>query len=581
MIALSGSTPWSRTIGAGGSDAGAWHGRCSGAVVLRGLVRRVRGAPIVSRLGVLAFAWFGIVGLRLPVDVDEGYYALAAELVTLGRVPYADFFYPQGPLYPYLLAPFVLLFGARFVVLRLVSSAFAAIAAALVAHLVHRETRSRLAAVAAVVMFVTHELSWQWLVTIRPYGLGVALLLGSLVLATPLDREPRPRELVAAGALGVVAPLMRLPFAPAFGVVPLALLLRGTNAGAYRGATILGLVALGAVSGWHPTTCAIAASIAAATVAAAGSGAVAALKRVGAYSAGAAAVALPTALVFARPWASFVYGLVGYHVDSSSLLTFPQNRAYLSSVIGGGAFLELSASGTQTALLLVANVVALTLPGASLRWAGLVGATALALGAARHGPLIEHYLTPIVPYLAVGAGMALGHLDGPSVAGARRKRPAVVAAIAAGALFVLASSSSLEKKWLAGRHNGWDDRGFRPRVLDEKVAAVVRATRERPGPLLATWPGSALRCAERVMPGYENHFTRLVASKKTAEEAAALHLTSEADVRSAIERRAPRVVVLDREAGVGADRVALESLVEGAGYVRVEAVGDVAVYVRE
>ncbi|MBX3204236.1 MAG: glycosyltransferase family 39 protein [Labilithrix sp.] len=549
--------------------------------MLRGLVRRVRVASIVSRLGVFAFVGFAIVGLRLPVDVDEGYYALAAELVTHGRAPYADFFYPQGPLYPYLLAPFVLLFGARFLVLRLASSAFAAIAAALVAHLVHRETRSRLAAVAAVVLFATHELSWQWLVTIRPYGLGVALLLGSLVLATPPDREPRPRELFLAGALGVVAPLMRLPFAPAFGVVPLALLLRGTNAGGYRGAIILALVAFGAMSGWHPTTCAIAASIAASIVAAAGPGALAALKRVGAYSVGAAVVALPTALVFARSWDSFAYGLVGYHVDSSSLVTLPENRAYLSSVIGGGAFLELSASGTQTALLLVANAVALTLRGASIRWAGLVGATALALGAARHAPLIEHYLTPVVPYLAVGAAMALGHLDGPSVVGARRKRPAVVATIAASALFVLASSSSLEKKWLAGRHDGWDDRGFRPRVLDQKVAAVVRATRERPGPVLATWPGSALRCAERVMPGYENHFTRLVASKKTAEEAAALHLTSDQDVRAAIERREPRVVVLDREAGIGADRVAFESLVEGAGYVRVETLGDVAVYARD
>lgn len=549
--------------------------------MIGGYVRRLRGASIVRLLGVLAFVWFAIVGLRLPVDVDEGYYALAAELVTHGRAPYADFFYPQGPHYPYLLAPFVLVVGARFVALRLVSSAFAAVAASLVAHLVHRETRSKLAAVAAVGLFVTHELSWQWLVTIRPYGLGVVFLLGSLVLATPPEREPRPRELVLAGALGVVAPLMRLPLAPALGVAPLALLLRGTSAGGRRGAAVLGLVVFGATSGWHPAACAIAASLGAVAVAAAGPGAVAALKRVGVYALGAALVAAPTALLFARSWASFTYGLVGYHADSSSFVTFPQNRAYLSSVVGGGAFLELSASGTQNALLLLANVVALTLPGASSRWAGLVGATALALGAARHEPLIEHYLTPIVPYLAVGAGAALGHLDGRGLAPAARARPAVVAAIAAIALFALASSASLEKKWIAGRHNGWDDRGFRPRALDEKAAAVARATEARPGPLLATWPGSALRSSERLMPGYENHFTRLVAPKKTAEEAAALHLTSDRDVRAEIERRAPRVVVLDREAGVGQDRVAFERLVTGAGYVRIEAVGEVAVYARE
>ncbi|MDF2696443.1 MAG: hypothetical protein K0S65_4826 [Labilithrix sp.] len=545
-------------------------------------LRFCRRAPIAWLLGVLSFAWFLLIGARLPVDVDEGFYALAIELVARGRVPYRDFFYPQGPLYPYLLAPIVFVVGARFLVLRIVSCFFAAIAAGLVAHLVHRETRSRLAATTGVILFATHELSWQWCTTIRPYGLGAVFLLASFAIATPRDREPRRLELVLAGVLGVAAPLMRIPFAPAFGIVPLALLFRGTNAGLSRGALVLAFVIVGANAGHHPAAYGALASLAALAIAVAGRGALVATRQVGWYALGGVLLGAPVVAVFAQHWDSFSYNLIGYHADSSSLVTFPQNRTYLAAAIGGGAMTELTSNGMQTALLLVANLVALTFRGRSMPMAFLVGSTALVCGAARHVPMMEHYLTPIVPYLAVGAGIALGHFDRrvPD-ASPDSARPALAVAIAASAVFILATSSSLEKKWVQGRHGGWDDRGFRPATLDDKTAAVARAVEAHPGPLLPTWPGSALRSAERVMPGYENHFTRLVASKKSPTEAAALHLTSTDDLRREIRRRTPRVVVLDRESGGGGERSALETLVVGSGYKQLEAVGDVAVYLRD
>ena len=143
-------------------------------------MRFFREMSIVRIMGAASFAWFFLMAARTPVDVDEGYYALAAELVAHGRVPYRDFFYPQAPLHPYVLAPFIAVFGARFMLLRIVSATFAGLSGLLVAHAVHRETRSPLGTVMAVVLFATHELSWQWLITIRPYGPAVACILGSL-----------------------------------------------------------------------------------------------------------------------------------------------------------------------------------------------------------------------------------------------------------------------------------------------------------------------------------------------------------------------------------------------------------------
>lgn len=533
-------------------------------------------------LGAATFAWFLAIGIALPIDVDEGFYALAAELVTHGHLPYRHFFYPQAPLYPYLAAPIVGLFGARFVVLRVFSSLCAATTAGLVAHLVHRETRSRFATIVTVILFATHELAWQWLTTIRPYGPSAVTLLASFVLATPTNRAPRPRALVLAGALAASAPLMRLPLLPALGVVPLALWFRATRASPVRGALVLGLVILAANAGRHPALFAVLGSGAGIGVAMAGPGALAATKRVGWYALGAALFAGPIVALGARDWASFRYGLVGYHADSSSFLTFPQNRPYLAAAIGGGSILELSSNGMQNAFLIVAGIVGLVFRRRAIAMASLIGAAVLTCGASRHHPFIEHYMTPIVPYLAIPAGISLGRLERswhrtrPNV----RTEPSRIVVCAMATLFFVATSSSLEKKWLRGRHEGWDDRAFRPHTLDATAAAVASAVREHPGPLLPVWPGSALRAADAIMPGYENHFTRLVASKRTAD-ASVLHLTSAEDLRRAITSHTPSVVVLDRETvRLPGDREGTEKLVTSAGYTLLETREGVGIYTR-
>ena len=47
------------------------------------------------------WAWYG----------DEGFHLLASQLILLGEKPYVDFFYPQTPIWPYVDAGWMQIFG--------------------------------------------------------------------------------------------------------------------------------------------------------------------------------------------------------------------------------------------------------------------------------------------------------------------------------------------------------------------------------------------------------------------------------------------------------------------------------------
>src|SRR5262245_5007216 len=58
---------------------------------------------LIASLSVFSqtWAWYG----------DEGFHLLAAQLINSGKKPYLDFIYPQTPLYAYLNAAWMQLFG--------------------------------------------------------------------------------------------------------------------------------------------------------------------------------------------------------------------------------------------------------------------------------------------------------------------------------------------------------------------------------------------------------------------------------------------------------------------------------------
>jgi hypothetical protein len=84
-----------------------------------------RLAPVDAAI-VLAQAFvFLPVALRQAIDDDEGSYVLAAKLILSGKIPYRDFFLPQTPVLPYLVAGWAALAGESWIALRLLTAAIA------------------------------------------------------------------------------------------------------------------------------------------------------------------------------------------------------------------------------------------------------------------------------------------------------------------------------------------------------------------------------------------------------------------------------------------------------------------------
>ena len=175
------------------------------------------GAATAVVLGV--FAWLGIV------NGDEGWYGLAAQAVTHGRLPYRDFAFAQGPVYPYVLSPFVWLWP-NVAMTRMVSVALASVAVGLLVAAAHRHS-GRLGAIAATVTLAALFPSLTyWLAVTKTYALCF-LLVVTIVVLLLAGRPERNLPLVAVVA--VVLGVTRTTGLAITALVVLAVLVRAPN----------------------------------------------------------------------------------------------------------------------------------------------------------------------------------------------------------------------------------------------------------------------------------------------------------------------------------------------------------------
>ncbi|MBI5627748.1 MAG: hypothetical protein HY953_02420, partial [Candidatus Rokubacteria bacterium] len=435
------------------------------------------GSKIVWTLSGLAALFFLVVGAGTPGDIDEGYFALAAQLIVQGKVPYRDFFLPQTPLVPYLFAGLFRLLGPGYLVGRCLGAIFAAATAGLVGLAVHRETRQRLPAVVAVVLFCTHALSWQWLSLIKPYGIGGLLVLASVLLVSHPHRAPSRGACILAGSCAGLAAGCRLLLVP----VVLACAVGAT----LHPAPIARQVTPGVVRPDPPWARALAVLAAAAVVG--------------------AAIALPFYLIAPE---GFLFGNLGYHAlraPGGLVGGLSGNLVLLLELIGAGQASDCSASGVQFVALLALNLVAVVLPGWRLRVAAWTAIALLVAASVLPNPAYEQYFTPLVPLLAVGAGASLGRLLAALPTVPRRLSLALPLALVT--LSVLSGVQGFGKHWVLGLYP-WPMADYRPRALDRTAREVADRSARHPGPVLSAWEGSCLYCAPSIMPGYENQFVR-------------------------------------------------------------------------
>lgn len=127
--------------------------------------------------------WFGRVSLERLASGDEGFYLYAASLITQGKTPYIDFFYPQAPLLPYIYAFAFHIGGESWESGRLFASIFPAISGAMIYLLLIPSVR-RMGALLGVLFFATSVFIFPWLPTAQTYGPSITFLLISLFFVT-------------------------------------------------------------------------------------------------------------------------------------------------------------------------------------------------------------------------------------------------------------------------------------------------------------------------------------------------------------------------------------------------------------
>jgi hypothetical protein len=200
-------------------------------------VQRRRISSLYLGLGALLTAVGVTVATTRPLDNDEGVYAYASKLVGHGRLPYADFTYPQTPLLPFAYGPWLRAFGESWVGLRMLSVVFT-VALGL---LVYRHCSCRFGArfgLLAFALFASSGAVIGWLPIIKTYALSTLLLFGAYTMVD--RRAPTSKAWILGGSLFGLAIGVRALFAaaaPALAVTagrrarPLGLLVVGTTIG--------------------------------------------------------------------------------------------------------------------------------------------------------------------------------------------------------------------------------------------------------------------------------------------------------------------------------------------------------------
>ncbi len=145
-----------------------------------------KNSLIYPLLLITQFLWISTLGTARYVAPDEGFYLLAAELVSQGKVPYLDFFYPQAPYQPYIIASWFKIFGASWLSARIFTSLLFSLIGLLIFARLRNNCRT-FSALTGLILFNTSALALNWFLPIKNYGLTAVLLYTSyyLIAVTP------------------------------------------------------------------------------------------------------------------------------------------------------------------------------------------------------------------------------------------------------------------------------------------------------------------------------------------------------------------------------------------------------------
>ncbi len=147
--------------------------------------------PALVATGLAALAALGTCAWLGVVKFDEGWYIVSARLAGRGALPYRDFAFTQGPIFPYVLAPSQWI-APGVMSARITSSMCAALGIVLVIATARRLAGNRAAWLTGALLLSAFPALPYWLSQTKTYGLASLFLAATVAaLTSPMRASAR------------------------------------------------------------------------------------------------------------------------------------------------------------------------------------------------------------------------------------------------------------------------------------------------------------------------------------------------------------------------------------------------------
>jgi 4-amino-4-deoxy-L-arabinose transferase-like glycosyltransferase len=451
---------------------------------------------------VLTAAVFTAMSLVRLVDGDEGFYAMAGRLVLEGRAPYANFFYPQAPLLPFILSKVMTLGGVSWLGLRLFCGAVATCTAAIAYFHVKRRFGAG-AALATVTCLALSANTLPWLTVVKTHGLSALCIFSAYAVVTRESNRPYLSLFLGGALLGLAA---EVRLYSAIALLPFGVFLSTRSTGPERRRLIVSL------------------------------------------SVGFAVAMLPAVWFLSQYPEQFWFDNCTYHVlrsyQDGGFLTALRSKISSIAWVFGGSLSDYLTDGIELLVLLQPAVwLALRFIRGKAEFS-LAAWTALSLmlGCLIPTPVQPQYFSIVVPLLLVAAFEARARS---SVS----KRTLPRAALVLLPVWALISGYSVFYRYIMTGYGveGVIDRSDAENWRLESIQAVSKAVdgAARNGePVLSWWPGYLVTSHAVPYPGLENHFGLGLWPTLSEGDAARLRVIKYESLERLLVQRDVRIVIL-------------------------------------
>jgi Dolichyl-phosphate-mannose-protein mannosyltransferase len=493
-------------------------------------------------------------GINRLIAGDEGFYTVAARFITQGNWPYLDFFFPQMPLMPLILAGWFKLFGESWYTARIFSTFVTTLTSVFIWLLIYNtlkdcEIKSIKLALAYVgaLLFLSSHLTFAWLTISKNYALTTLFL--TLALYFQLKKDETKNELNKKVFLALTALALTLSFNTRLYTIcllPFHLYVNSKKDGRFA----LSLVLL------YLLVCIIG--------------------------------SLPTLVLFLIDFKAFIFNNLSFHLNRSS------NDPYinLSSKVDILKILfKLRPTkqffGADFLILFLASSIAVFFNLHSNKHRKIIFYsyfTAIALFFVSYlpNPNYVQYFCIITPFLAVTMVVGFTILE-------PKRHLALTLFLLIATAFYTPNNLNLYNQGGVGTIGVSANLNIR----EKKIPYFVSITNElnklyfslaknnniRNFTVFALWSGYLLGCTPKLIPykGTENHFTFRIAHKLSKEEQNNYHLFSRNDTLAVIAKGEPDILILGTNHSAGRYKEAISL----GGYKLFKAVGGMGIFINQ